>query len=208
MKIKVACPLCNKEASGDIPDDMGKKKGLSDGQTVTIPCPDCLNSKMVGAVAGATANVSSTWLKDITGLTAQVEATRKYHKNKLVKDKEVKPMLFAIKGEELHMFMLDSVLDDKDKAEACIKAILEETEPDSYFMVTEAWQGTKLDVMPAQDPDRKEILLVFGQQRGAPGIMDYTPFTKFDGEIRFTGPSNMVGSTEMQGRFINLLPSE
>jgi hypothetical protein len=50
--------------------------------------------------------------------------------------------------------------------------------------------------------------MVYGQAKGAVGVMDYTPFTKFDGEIQFTGPSEKIDDKGMMsGRFCNLLSS-
>jgi len=208
MKITLKCPLCGTTASGDVPEDLAKKKGLTEDQTLEIPCPNCLANKEVGAIAGASIKTESLCINGKITLQDKVEAMRDYHKKMLKKDKEVPPVMFTVKGEDSHIFMLGNVMDDKEKAEMCIKAILGETKPDEYYMVTEAWQGTKLNVMPSKDPDRKEILLVYGQQKGNTGIMLSTEFTKFDGEIRFTGPDNKCDNKELSGRFINLLPTE
>jgi len=208
VKINLKCPLCGKEGSGDVPDDLAKQRNLTDDQTLEIPCPDCINDKMVGAIAGAEIETQNLCIGDKNSLQEKVEAMREYHKKMLKKEKEVPPVLFTVSGEKSHIFMLNSVMDDKDKAETCIKSILAETKAEEYYMVTEAWQGTKLDVMPSEDPDRKEILLVYGQEQGAIGMMDSTPFVKFDNEIRFTGPSTAISNAELTGRFINLLPTE
>jgi len=208
MNINLKCPICGKEGSGDVPDDVCKERGLTENQTVEVPCPDCLGNKMVGTIEGVQTKIDNTPLKGTTTTEERVTALLEYHKKMLRKEGEIQPILFTLKGERVQLFMLTAVMDDKDKAEICVKAVLSEVKPDSYYMATEAWEGTDTNVMPSKDPNRKEVLIIYGQGKGESGKLVRQPFTKFDGEIKFTGPSVETTTEEINGRFINLLSAD
>jgi hypothetical protein len=193
-------------------DDQARQKDITDGELIETVCPACeASGHEVTAVPGITTKIKGTPLEGKETLQEMIETIFQHHKDVLRNNGSCAPALLVTSGEELHICMLGSVMnDDKDRAQLIIQELIKNFKGDSYFMVSECWQGTNPQVMPSEDPDHKEILMIVGQKTGAPSMAISVAFTKIDDKVFFTSEDKEFeckGDNAMTGRFVDLLPT-
>lgn len=92
---------------------------------------------------------------------------------------------------------------EKDVFLAFIRRQLEAPDIVGYALVSEAWMGKRLDIMPRNDPERIEVLNISAQNRGEKGMIIQATITRQESGRRLVDPYTIFDG-EIAGRMANL----